>query len=489
MRKLHELEFDNTYSRLPEEFYQPVNPTPFETPHLVSFNPDAASLIGLDPSVVYDPEFVDYFSGKRLIPGSRPIAMYYTGHQFGVYNPDIGDGRAILLGEVRNSKGEKWDLHLKGAGRTKYARVFDGRAVLRSTVREYLCSQAMHGLGIPTTRALCIIGSSERVERETPETGAMMLRVAETHVRFGSFEAFYYEDKHEHVKLLADYVIENHFPRFVEEDDKYALFLGEVVGRTAGLIALWQACGFTHGVMNTDNMSITGLTIDYGPFGFVEEYDPGYIPNHSDHFGRYSFSNQPAIALWNLRKLAKSLSALMPREISQEILESFKKRYGESYFEIMRRKLGFEEIMPEDGELIQELLNLLEEGRADYTNFFRSLSGFSAEGFGGVKDTAGIFKNEARFEKWSASYKKRLRAENSSDAERKKMMDSVNPKYILRNYLAEQAIRKAEQERDYTEIALLHNLLKNPFSEQPELERYSEPAPEWARSLVISCSS
>ncbi len=344
MRKLDELSFDNTYTRLPEDFYERVNPTPFGNPRLVSFNPDAAALIGLDPEEANKPEFLDYFSGKKLLPGSEPIAMYYTGHQFGVYNPDIGDGRAILLGEVRNSAGEKRDLHLKGAGRTRYARVFDGRSVLRSAVREYLCSEAMHGLGIPTTRALTIVGSDERVERETSERGAMMLRIAETHVRFGSFEAFYYTGRNDHVRLLADYVIENHFPHLIEGDDKYAAFLKDVTERTAKLMALWQASGFTHGVMNTDNMSILGLTIDYGPFGFMEEYEPDYVPNHSDHFGRYSYSNQPPIALWNLRKLAQSLSPLVASDKSEEILSGYKECYKDSYLQIMRKKLGFKEI-------------------------------------------------------------------------------------------------------------------------------------------------
>ncbi len=489
MRKLTELEFDNTYRRLPEEFYQPVIPTPFENPHLVGYNADAASLIGLDPSEVYNPEFVEYFSGRRLIPGSEPIAMYYTGHQFGVYNPDIGDGRAILLGEVRNPRGEKWDLHLKGAGRTRYARVFDGRAVFRSTIREYLCSGAMHGLGIPTTHALCIVGSTERVERETTETGAMLLRMAETHVRFGSFEAFFYGGRNDYVKLLADYVIENHFPYLREKDDRYALFLDEVIKRTARLMALWQAYGFTHGVMNTDNMSVVGLTIDYGPFGFMEEYDPGYIPNHSDHFGRYSYANQPAIALWNLRKLAGTLDSLIPPGLSGEILDGFKSSYGEKYFEIMSKKLGLRETMPDDGELIRKLPLILKEGRADYTNFFRRLSGFAADGSQGNGRIASVFENGSGFEEWAKLYAARLGAEKRGDNERREEMDSVNPKYILRNYLAEQAIRKAVDEHDYTEISRLHNLLKNPFSEQPESDRYAEPAPEWARNLVISCSS
>jgi protein adenylyltransferase len=489
MRKLEELNFDNTYRRLPEEFYELVKPTPFENPHLVSFNPDAAALIELDPEEARKPELTDYLSGRKLLLGSEPLAMYYTGHQFGVYNPDIGDGRAVLLGEVRNSAGKKWDLHLKGAGRTRYARVFDGRVVLRSAIREYLCSEAMHGLGIPTTRALAIVGSDERVDRETAEMGAMMLRIAETHVRFGSFEAFYYTGRPDNLKLLADYVIENLFPHIADEEYKYNAFLVEVVERTARLIALWQASGFTHGVMNTDNMSIAGLTIDYGPFGFMEEYEPDSVPNHSDHFGRYSYSNQPPIALWNLRKLAISLSPLLDLERSEETLSRFGNSYRRFYTDIMRRKLGLRVSMPEDDVLVRRLLEIMREGRADYATFFRRLGGFSTDDSNGDNSVSSLFGDRSLFNEWADRYRKRLRSENSIDGERKSKMDSVNPKYVLRNYIAEQVIRKAAEEGDYSEIERIRILLKNPFAGQPELETYAEPAPAWARSLVISCSS
>jgi len=481
MRKLRELRFDNTYRKLPADFYDLAQPTPFSNPRLVAFNPDAARLIGLDPDEARNLDFVEYFSGRKLIPGSEPLAMYYTGHQFGVYNPDIGDGRAILLGEVRNGEGRKLDLHLKGAGRTKYARVFDGRAVLRSVIREYLAGEAMHGLGIPTTRALTIIGSDETVEREAPEQGAMMLRLAESHVRFGSFEAFYHSGRPEYVELLADYVIERHFPRLANADDKYGEFLAEVTDRTASLIALWQAHGFTHGVMNTDNMSILGLTIDYGPYGFMEGYDPEYVPNYSDHFGRYSYSNQLAIALWNLRKLALSLGPVVDQEKSAGIVSGFRTSYGKYYTDIMRRKLGLRKIMPEDGTLIRDLLDLMAQSGMDYTRFFRALGNFSTNGR--------ELNLSPAFGEWEGRYSRRLRLENSMDSERKPRMDSVNPKYVLRNYIAEGAIRKAVDEDDYSEIERIRVLLKEPFSEQPGSETYAEPAPAWARGLVISCSS
>ncbi|MGE0370215.1 MAG: YdiU family protein [Candidatus Dadabacteria bacterium] len=489
MKRITELDFDNTYRRLPGDFYDAVPPTPLVNPRLVSFNPDAAALIGLDPEEANNPELALYLSGGKAIPGAEPLAMYYTGHQFGVYNPDIGDGRAILLGEVRNQRGGKWDLHLKGAGRTAYARVFDGRAVLRSVIREYLCGEAMHGLGIPTTRALSIVGSDERVERETTERGATLLRMAETHVRFGSFEGFHYTGREDHVKLLVDYVIEGFFPRLAGEEGGYASFLSEVVDRTAKLIALWQANGFTHGVMNTDNMSIIGLTLDYGPFGFLEDYSLEYIPNHSDHFGRYSFGNQPAIALWNLQKLAEALGSVVPRELSQEIVFGFRGLYGKYYLGIMKQKLGLITDDPGDPALIKNLLTILEEEKADYTNHMRRLADLSTEEGADDGHHAGMLEDSTAYKEWVASYRRRLISEGSVDAERKEAMNSINPKYILRNYLAERAIRKAEDEGDYSEIEGLRVLLKNPFSEQPGFEEYSKPAPPSERGLVISCSS
>ena len=369
--KLNELTFDNTYRRLPDDFYQLVNPAGFLNPHLVVFNPDAAGLIDLDPEEAQNPDFVEYFSGRKPIPGSEPLAMYYTGHQFGVYNPDIGDGRAVLLGEVRNKKGRIWDLHLKGSGRTRYSRTFDGRAVLRSTIREYLCSEAVHALGIPTTRALCIVGSDERVERETAESGAMMLRMSPSHVRFGSFEAFHYTGREDCVRILADYTIERDFPAIKDRDDKYSAFFDEVADRAARLTAMWQASGFTHGVMNTDNMSLLGITIDYGPFGFMEEYDPEYTPNHSDHFGRYSYENQPGIAFWNLSKFANALISLVPRDRAQATLGAFKETYSRSFIDIMRQKLGLKTTEKNDGALIGKLLQILKDEKADFTNTFQ----------------------------------------------------------------------------------------------------------------------
>ncbi|HEX9742877.1 MAG TPA: YdiU family protein, partial [Nitrospiraceae bacterium] len=317
LHRLEELQFENSYARLPEAFYARVEPTPLPNPHLVSFNPDAAALLDLDPDEAKRPEFAGVFGGQLLIPGSEPVAMLYSGHQFGIYAGQLGDGRAILLGEVRNGRGEKWDLHLKGAGQTPFSRDGDGRAVLRSTIREYLCGEAMHGLGIPTTRSLCIVAGDEVVPRERPEAGAMLLRMAPTHVRFGSFQAFFARRQPEHVQRLADYVIAQSYPYLGSAPDRYPRFFHEVAVRTARLIARWQAVGWAHGVMNSDNMSIIGLTLDYGPFGFLDAYDPAFICNHSDHHGRYSFRNQPDIGYFNLRCLGQALSSLVTPQQEQ----------------------------------------------------------------------------------------------------------------------------------------------------------------------------
>ncbi len=484
MPSLETLRFDNTYARLPRIFHQNVDPTPVPDPYLVAINPDAAALIDLDPDEASRPEFVEYFSGNRLLPGSEPIAMRYAGHQFGVWVPQLGDGRAILLGEVRNSRGEKWDLHLKGAGRTMFSRFGDGRAVLRSCIREYLCSEAMHGLGIPTTRALCIIGTDMPVYRESQETGAILLRLSPSHVRFGNFEVFAHHGQHETLKTLADYTIAQHFPHLVGEADRYRLLFRKVVHRTARLIAQWQAFGFAHGVLNTDNMSILGLTIDYGPFGFVEDFNPGFICNHSDETGRYAFDQQARIGYWNLASLAKALTSLVPADTLGETLNEYGGIFNAHAHEFMCRKLGLKDRREEDRQLWIDLLDVLAEARVDYTNFFRGLGKTDCQSV-----LLPMFAEPRRFNLWMDLYRHRLELEGSIDAERRERMNRVNPKYVLRNYLAQIAIEKAMHVRDYSEIQRLRVLLSRPFDEQPENEQYTQPAPEWARELCVSCSS
>jgi uncharacterized protein YdiU (UPF0061 family) len=499
MRKLNELAFDNTYARLPAAFYSKVSPTALPDPYLVSFNPAAAALIDLDPSEAERPDFVEYFGGGRALPGVEPLAMLYAGHQFGSYVPQLGDGRAILLGEVRNARGEKWDLHLKGAGATPYSRGFDGRAVLRSTIREYLCGEAMHALGIPSSRALCIVGSDEPVRRETLETAAALVRMAASHVRFGTFEVFYYRQQPERVRELADYVIAAHFPELSRPElsrpelagaeDKYRQFLVEVARRTARLIAKWQAVGFAHGVMNTDNMSILGLTLDYGPFGFLDDYHAGFVCNHSDYSGRYAFDRQPAVGLWNVSRLAQTLVNLIPVEEASAALDIYQPAFAAHYGELMRAKLGLTTEADEDAELLLTLLDSLEANGVDYTNFFRRLGNFETRPDAPCDPLRDMFVEPAAFDAWAARYRARLLAESSEDAARKIRMDGVNPKYILRNYLAQNAITAATARRDYTEIDRLLAVLRAPFAEQPGREAYAESPPDWGKRLAVSCSS
>ena len=489
MRKLEQLVFDNTFARLPEAFYSRLCPTPLPAPYLVSFNPAAAALLDLDPAQATRAEFAEYFIGNRLLPESEPLSMLYSGHQFGHYVPQLGDGRAILLGEIKNSAGEHWDVQLKGAGPTPFSRNSDGRAVLRSSIREYLCSEAMHGLGIPTTRALCIVGSDEEVFRESIETAAVITRLSPSHVRFGSFEVFYYNDQHDSLPVLADYVIAKHFPHLSNAPDKYVLFLNEVVTRTAQLMAHWQAVGFSHGVMNTDNMSILGLTFDYGPFGFMDAYDPGYVCNHSDYHGRYAYQQQPQIGHWNLSCLAQALLPILTVEAAKASLESFVPAYTVHYRKLMGRKLGLTQTSAEDMPLINTLLELMHAGHVDYTNLFRSLSRFNIAA--GEKNALlrDQFTDRAAFDAWAESYRARLQREPGTDTEREARMNKVNPKYILRNYLAQNAIAQAGQGRDFSEVDRLLTLLKHPFDEQPEMESYTAPPPDWAQHIEVSCSS
>ncbi len=489
MNTLGELSFDNTYARLPEVFWERVKPTPFPNPYVVSVNPGAAGLLNLDPGEFTRPDFAEYFCGVKLLPGSDPIAMLYSGHQFGHYVPQLGDGRAIMLGEIKTENGERWELQLKGAGLTRYSRDGDGRAVLRSTIREYLCGEAMHALGIPTTRSLCIVAGEEIVWRERPEPGAMLLRMAPSHVRFGSFEVFFYRRQHEYLKLLADYVIDEHYPHVREAENPYARLLHEVAMRTGHLVAQWQAVGWAHGVLNTDNMSILGLTMDYGPYGFLERYDPTFICNHSDHQGRYSFQHQPDIGYWNIRALGQALSLLMDEENLKLAPQLYEQAMLEKYAELMRSKLGLTESHAGDDILVTDLLNLMDSSRADYTTFFRALGSFQQEVSTVDSAIRDFFLHREAFDDWAGRYRERLLAEKSQNAERKVRMDQANPKYVLRNHLAERAIQQAEREKDYSEIDRLRELLNHPYTDQPGMEGYALPAPDDSPPIIVSCSS
>jgi len=486
LKSLTDLVFDNRFARLGDAFSTEVLPEPIAEPRLVVASPAAMALLDLDPAEAEQPVFAELFAGHKLWSEAEPRAMVYSGHQFGVYNPRLGDGRGLLLGEVVNDTGEHWDLHLKGAGQTPYSRMGDGRAVLRSSIREFLASEHLHALGIPTSRALCVTGSSTPVYREKQETAAMVLRLAQSHVRFGHFEYFYYTQQHELLKQLGEHVLSCHFPQSLEQPEPYLAFFREVVERNAELIARWQALGFCHGVMNTDNMSILGITFDYGPYAFLDDFDANFICNHSDDSGRYSFSNQVPIAHWNLAALAQALTPFISVEGLREALDLFLPLYQAHYLDLMRRRLGLLGAEETDAQLIERLLQLMQSSPVDYSRFFRELGDSAPQQ--ALQRLREDFVDLAGFDAWAADYRIRSESEDGSQTERQARMHAVNPRYVLRNYLAQQAIEAAEQ-GDYNPVRELHAVLSRPYDEQPGMERYAERPPEWGKHLEISCSS
>ncbi len=492
---LDKLPFDNSFARLPVAFHTKLAPTPLPDPYLVGISADAAALLGIDIGNLRDPlaahAFAEYFSGNRPLPGSDSLAAVYSGHQFGVWAGQLGDGRAHLLGGVRTRDGI-WELQLKGAGQTPYSRFADGRAVLRSSIREFLCSEAMDALRVPTTRALCVIGSDAQVQRETIETAAVVTRLAPSFVRFGSFEHWGAAGRDQEVRLLADYVIGNFRPELRDADEPYAALLADVARRTGVMIAHWQAVGFMHGVMNTDNMSILGLTLDYGPFGFMEAFDASHICNHSDTHGRYAFHAQPRIAHWNLLALAHALRSLVgPLDNARSIVDDAYVAAFESHFmQLMRDKLGLVTEQTGDEEFFSETFNLLQAQHLDYTSFFRALSRLPDVMNEPVTDASlrDQFLDREAGDAWLRTWRARLAQENSEEAARQARMLATNPKYILRNWVAETAIRKARA-GDFTEVAQVLECLRKPFDEQPHFEHYAALPPDWAEELEVSCSS
>lgn len=480
-RDLH-LDFDHRYALLPKDFYTKM---PAEgiahDPWLIHANLKAGRLIGLKASDLRHTDFAAYFSGNKSLPGAQPLAMVYSGHQFGQWAGQLGDGRALLLGQVRNKKGELWDVQLKGGGKTPYSRFGDGRAVLRSSIREYLCSEAMHALGIPTTRALSIVGTGRPVLRETLEPGAVLTRLSPSHVRFGHFQHFHYAGRPDLVKILADHVIAEHFPALINAPDRHLRWLAKIVKRTAEMIAMWQSIGFAHGVMNTDNMSVLGLTLDYGPFGFMENFDPAYICNHSDTTGRYAYDQQPSIGLWNLYAFAHVLQSLAPKAEAVEILKGYEPILSDTYQRQMRRKLGLKENSNAHDRLWLSLVELMALQEADYTLSFRHL----AESFNNPEKWLGLFADRARALKWLEVFHAHHRESGLDPVQ----LNKVNPKFVLRNWVAEVAIRAAEDEKNYTVIDQLLNILQSPYEEHPEYAHFAAPAPESYRTLCVSCSS
>ncbi|MBG0754609.1 protein adenylyltransferase SelO [Vibrio cidicii] len=481
--------FSQRFSSLPRAFYTPVKPQPLQNSHWVVWNAPLAARFAL-PEVV-DETLRCAFAAEQMPDCFSPLAMKYAGHQFGVYNPDLGDGRGLLLGEMQDKQGNWFDVHLKGAGQTPYSRMGDGRAVLRSTIREYLCSEAMAGLGIATTRALGMLSSDTPVYREQTERGALLIRLATTHIRFGHFEHFFYTNQLAEHKLLADKVIEWYLPQCQQAAKPYLAMFEQIVARTALMIAQWQAVGFAHGVMNTDNMSILGETFDYGPFGFLDDYEPGYICNHSDYQGRYAFDQQPRVALWNLSALAHALSPLIERADLQAALAQFDVLLGQHFSRLMRSKLGLNARLTGDSELFDRMFALLTENRTDYTRFMRTLSELDRHGKQAVID---LFIDREAAARWLDDYLVRCQQEVQADGSplsesaRCAAMRLVNPKYILRNYLAQQAIEKAQQ-GDFSQVQQLAELLRRPYDDAPQFDHYARLPPEWGKKMVISCSS
>jgi uncharacterized protein YdiU (UPF0061 family) len=482
------LRWRNSFVQLGDDFFTPLAPQPLPAPYWVGRSASVARLIGLQETWLSSPDLLEVLAGNQPMAGTQPLASVYSGHQFGRWAGQLGDGRAILLGETAGM-----EVQLKGAGPTPYSRMGDGRAVLRSSIREFLCSEAMQALRIPTSRALCVTGSDAPIRRETIETAAVVTRLAPSFIRFGHFEHFSHSGQHAQLKVLADYVIDRFYPdcRSAERfsGNPYAAMLEAVAERTAAMVAQWQAVGFCHGVMNTDNMSILGLTIDYGPFQFLDAFNPGHICNHTDAQGRYAYNKQPNIAYWNLFCLGQALLPLIgEQELAMAALESYKTVFPAALEARMHAKLGLvdaqDDTRTDDRTLIEDILKLLAQDRVDYTIFWRRLShyarGSDAEA---VRD---LFLDRPAAGAWLLRYSERIAHIPQGLAT--DFMLKNNPKFVLRNHLGEEAIQAAKL-KDFSQVNTLLMLLESPFEEHPGFDAYADFPPDWASSIEISCSS
>jgi len=480
--KLKDIKLTNPYLELPELCYDRVNPVPLKKPFLIHANHKVADMLGIDIS---DEEVLTTLvNGDLKLKGSDNFAMCYAGHQFGHFVPRLGDGRAINIGSVQDVNHINQHMQLKGAGQTLYSRSGDGRAVLRSSIREYLMSEAMHGLGIETTRALAIIGSEHSVYRQTWEKGSIVLRVSPSWIRFGTFEYFTHSKNFKELEALADYAIDECYSHLNEEKDKYFHFFTEIMGKTARLMAEWQSVGFNHGVMNTDNMSVLGITIDYGPYAFLDDYDINFICNHTDQNGRYSFGNQPRIGEWNLRALALALEPLVKRERLEKIMEHYGRLYSQHFLYLMGKKLGLDEVSDKDFDFMKQMFGMLQSLHVDYTLFFRTLSHYEGE----RKELLKLGLLHTPMNEWLDEYDKYLEQNESSIEERHESMLKVNPKYVLKNYMLQEAIEKAE-EGDYTLVDELFKIAQDPYVEHEEFEAWAGKTPDEFKNQKLSCSS
>ena len=479
LNKIDELEVTNDYLDFHSRYYSFSKIDSLSNAKLVSFSKNALDLIDLDTKHLDEKKLVQLINGEYLLKNSKPYSMVYAGHQFGYFVPQLGDGRAINLGCVNG-----WHLQLKGSGLTRYSRQGDGKAVLRSSIREYLMSEAMFALNIPTTRALAIISSDEPVYRENIETASIVLRLSESWVRIGTFEYFYQSKDKQSLQELADFVIKENYAHLKNKENRYEKLFFEIVDRTASLMAQWQAYGFMHGVMNTDNMSVAGFTIDYGPYAFMDDFDVNNICNHTDHEGRYAFSNQPNIAKWNLESLATCFSALTDENRLLEYLDTFLFMQDNEYLKIMQKKLGLCEELSNNSnrELISQLIGTLNTCNIDYTLFFNYLSSFKFEE---IIDLC-IYKKQ--MQEWLEVYKNELEKQNKSKDEISKQMKTVNPKYVLKNYMIQEAIEKA-QKGDFSLVNDLFKIAQNPFVEYKGYERFMLSTPKEFCNKQLSCSS
>jgi serine/tyrosine/threonine adenylyltransferase len=485
--------FDNTYARLPDRFFARVAPTPVAAPRLIRLNRELALHLGLDPDWLASPEALEVLAGRRIPERAEPIALAYAGHQFGHFVPQLGDGRAILLGEVVDRAGVRRDIQLKGSGRTPFSRGGDGRAALGPVLREYVVSEAMAALGLPTTRALAAVITGETVARETLLPGAVLTRVAASHIRIGTFQYFAARHDTEGVRLLADHAIARHYPDAAGSEHPYRALLQGVVARQADLVARWLLVGFIHGVMNTDNMSIAGETIDYGPCAFMDTYDPATVFSSIDQHGRYAYANQPRIAGWNLTRLAETLLPLLADDETQAIaaaegvLDGFGDRFQAAYLAGLRAKLGLFSVEAEDLQLAQDFLGLMAASRADFTLAFRHLS----EAAGNLNDDPlrSLFGGSDQYDAWASRWRERIARDPQSAAVRQAAMRGVNPAFIPRNHRVEAVIDAAVQRDDFAPFEELLAVLARPFEDQPGYAPYMQPPQEHERVLQTFCGT
>ena len=473
--------FDNSYARLPERFFARLPPTPVAAPRLLRLNQNLARQLRLDADKLSSPQGIAMLAGNAVPKLGQPIAMAYAGHQFGTFVPQLGDGRAILLGEIVDVDGVRRDIQLKGSGPTPFSRNGDGRAALGPVLREYIVSEAMFALGIPTTRSLAVIATGETVRREMPLPGAVLTRVASSHIRIGTFQFFAARGDVEAVRHLADYVIARHYPEAAEAANPYSTLLDLVIARQAELVAKWQLVGFIHGVMNTDNMSIAGETIDYGPCAFIDTYDPTAVYSSIDHFGRYAYRNQPRIARWNLARLAEALLPLLAEDPDAAIqaanraLGAFTGRFDAAYAVGLRQKLGLFARQESDIALAQDLLDRMARNGADFTLTFRRLAE-AATGIEGDAAVRSLFSDPTAFDDWANRWRERLAHDGEGTSERRAgAMRAVNPAFIPRNHLVEEALSAAVQQGDFSGFEALTRVLSRPYDEEPLLARYGEP--------------